>query len=121
MTKPRSSITFILGIALVLIGIILIVKIGIEFLIPVLIGLSLCYLGWSGGRVAIILFGHICIIIGCYLITWGMYLLPYSKPIPAHIFGRPLFWGFFSLFGGVCAIYHGFCRCVGSQKDVKSK
>jgi hypothetical protein len=32
-----------------------------------------------------------------------------------NIFGRPLFWGIFSLMGGVCAIFHGFCRCVGKQ------
>jgi hypothetical protein len=58
-----GAITFALGIALVLIGIILIIRIRIGFLIPVLIGYALCYLGWIGSRTAIILFGHICIII----------------------------------------------------------
>jgi len=112
--KPRSLITFILGIALVVIGIILIIKIRCP--IPVIVGGALCYLGWSGGRTATILFGHTCVVLGYYLITWGMYLLPYCKPTPAYIFGRPLFWGFFSLIGGICTIYHGFCKCIGGQK-----
>jgi len=52
------------------------------------------------------------ILLGCFLITWGIYLLPYSQPTLAHIFFRPLFWGLFSVMGGICANYHGFCRCV---------
>jgi len=87
--KPRSLITFILGIALVIIGAFLTVKVGC--FIPIFVGGALCYLGWCGGRTAIIVFGHICVVLGCYLITWGMYLLPYCEPTPAHIFGRPLF------------------------------
>jgi len=112
--KPRSLTTFILGIALVIIGVFLTIKIGCP--IPVIVGGALCYLGWSGGRTATILFGHTCVVLGCYLITWGMYLLPYCKPTPAYIFGRPLFWGFISLLGGICAIYHGFCACFRGQK-----
>ncbi|MBC7217752.1 MAG: hypothetical protein H5U36_06325 [Candidatus Caldatribacterium sp.] len=63
-------------------------------------------------RRGLLLFGHACIVLGCFLITWGMYLLPVSKPTLSHILTRPLFWGFFSLMGGVCANFHGFCRCV---------
>ncbi|NIO05013.1 MAG: hypothetical protein GTN74_10475 [Proteobacteria bacterium] len=62
------------------------------------------------------IFGHAFIILGCFLITWGMYLLPDSNPVVSHIFGRPLFWGIFSLMGGVCSNYHGFCQCVRGQK-----
>ncbi|NLC11362.1 MAG: hypothetical protein GX767_03805 [Firmicutes bacterium] len=69
-------------------------------------------MGWQGGNKALIIFGHACIVIGCLLVTWGIYLLPYSEPTLAHILGRPLFWGFFSILGGVCANYHGFCRCL---------
>ena len=112
--KPRSPITFILGVALVVVGVLLTVRGG--YPIPVIVGGALCYLGWCGGRTAMIVFGHACVALGCYLITWGVYLLPYSEPIPAHILGRPLFWGLISLFGGICAIYHGFCNCVGRKK-----
>lgn len=63
-------------------------------------------------RKGLLLFGHACIIFGFFLITWGIYLLPVSRPTLAHIVTRPLFWGLFSLMGGVCANFHGFCRCV---------
>ncbi|HIE05611.1 MAG TPA: hypothetical protein EYP58_02310 [bacterium (Candidatus Stahlbacteria)] len=59
-----------------------------------------------------ILFGHTCILVGAFLVTWGIYLLPNSRPTVVHIVTRPLFWGLFSIFGGLCALFHGFCRCV---------
>lgn len=115
--KPRSWITLILGIVLAVFGIVALVIYGsAPGAIPLLIGGSLCYLGWRGGRTAVLVFGHTCIGIGCAMITWGIYLLPYSKPTLAHIFARPLFWGLFSLFGGICANYHGFCQCIRGQK-----
>ena len=81
-------------------------------IIPLLIGASLVYLGFKGGRTALIVFGHACIVVGCMLVTWGIYLLPHSQPVWQHIIFRPLFWGLISIFGGICAIYHGFCSCV---------
>lgn len=111
--KPHSLITLILGIILVVIGITTLVSTGsVGGAIPMLIGGALCYLGWHGGRIALIVFGHVCIVVGCFLITWGIYLLPYSQPTLSHILGRPLFWGLFSLMGGICANYHGFCQCI---------
>lgn len=80
--------------------------------VPAVIGLSLIYMGWRGGRKATIFLGHVILTCGCFLVTYGIYLLPHAKPDLAHIFGMPLFWGFFCLFGGICAIYHGFCRCI---------
>jgi hypothetical protein len=111
--KPDSLITLILGIILTVFGLVLLITHpGAVGTVPLLIGGSLVYLGWWGGRTALLVFGHICVVVGCALITWGTYLLPYSQPTFAHILGRPLFWGLFSLFGGICAIYHGFCRCI---------
>lgn len=80
--------------------------------IPLVIGLSLVITNFWPHRRAVVLMGHIIVACGCFLITYGLYLLPYAKPDLAHIFGRPLFWGLFCTFGGLCAIYHGFCRCV---------
>jgi uncharacterized membrane protein HdeD (DUF308 family) len=115
--KIRSLIALILGITLFILGIVILVSSGSAGgVIPVLIGSALSYLGWRGGRIALIVFGHTCIVLGCFLITWGIYLLPYSKPILSHIFTRPLFWGLFSLMGGICANYHGFCQCIRRQK-----
>ena len=115
--KPHSLINVILGIVLFVIGLFIVIRGGsIGGIIPMIIGPTLCYLGWRGGRAAQIVFGHVCIVAGFFLITWGIYLLPYSKPILAHIFARPLFWGMFAVMGGVCAIYHGFCRCYTERK-----
>jgi len=111
--KLRSLVTFALGVALVALGIVSFVlgRAWTSFL-PTLFGASLVWLGWRGSRVALLVFGHATVVLGFVLITWGLYLLPYSKPVAAHIFGRPLFWGMFAVGGGVCAIYHGFCKCI---------
>ena len=115
--KP-SRITIGLGVVLCALGIWGIVSFSdIAGIIPVLIGASLIFLGVNRSRIGTLVFGHVCIVTGAYLITWGILLLPYSQPTLAHIFGRPLFWGIFSLMGGVCAIFHGFCRCVTKQID----
>ena len=63
-------------------------------------------------RKALALFGHLCIILGCYLVAWGIYLLPVSKPTFLGILSRPLFWGLFSILGGICANFHSSCRCL---------
>ena len=111
--KIKSPISFTLGILLAAFGVWgIIASSNPAKFIPLVIGLSLIYLGWRGGHRATIVTGHIIVTSGCFLITYGIYLLPYAKPDLAHIFGLPLFWGLFCLFGGICAIYHGFCRCV---------
>lgn len=116
--KPRSLITVILGVALVAFGVFLLAAGGARgALIPLLVGASLVYLGWTGSRLATLVFGHACLVVGCFMIAWGIYLLPSSKPTLAHIFGRPLFWGMISVFGGICANYHGFCRCIRKPKE----
>ncbi|MCJ7784311.1 MAG: hypothetical protein MUP41_10280 [Desulfobacterales bacterium] len=115
--KIDSLVTLILGVFLAIVGIVgLVLTRSAGTLIPFVIGASLVYLGWRGGRTALVIFGHACIVVGCMMVTWGIYLLPYSKPTLMHIFARPLFWGMFSIMGGVCAIYHGFCQCILRQK-----
>lgn len=90
--KPHSLITLILGVILVAFGITILVKNGSGAgAIPLLIGGALCYMGWRGGRTALLVLGHVCIVVGCFLITWGIYLLPNSQPTFPHILGRPLF------------------------------
>ncbi|MCK4605954.1 MAG: hypothetical protein KAU35_01530 [candidate division Zixibacteria bacterium] len=115
--KP-STITAVLGFVLLGLGVFMLTEsFSIGAVIPILIGGALLYLAFGGGRVATLVFGHTCIVVGAYLITWGILLLPVSEPTIAHIFGRPLFWGIFSLMGGLCAIFHGFCRCVTKQVE----
>lgn len=109
----RGIINAIVGIVLVVLGVVLQTQHGgIGGLIPLLIGASLVYLGFRPSKGALILFGHVCIVVGAMMVTWGIYLLPYSKPVLQHVFMRPLFWGLISIFGGICANYHGFCRCM---------
>jgi len=113
-----SRITGALGVVLIAIGVYMfIASLQMGAVIPVLIGGLLLYLAINCGRVATLVFGHTCIVIGAYLIAWGILLLPHSQPTFAHVFARPLFWGIFSLMGGICAIFHGFCRCVTKQVD----
>ena len=113
-----SRITAALGIVLIALGVYaLIVSGNFGSLVPTVIGGALVFLAFRRGRVATLVFGHTCLVTGAYLITWGILLLPYSEPRMAHIFGRPLFWGIFCMGGGVCAIFHGFCRCVTKQVD----
>ena len=52
----------------------------------------------------LIILGHLLIIGGCYLATWGINLLSVSDPSPAGILSKPLFWGLISIFGGICTI-----------------
>ena len=115
--KP-SRINMALGMILIGLGAFGFTKgAGTVGLVPLMIGGSLIYLALNRTRIATLVFGHVCILIGAYLITWGILLLPHSDPRMAHIFGRPLFWGIFCLMGGICAIFHGFCRCVTKQTD----
>lgn len=115
--NPRNVVTLILGIVLTLFGIIAIPGIGHPVAaIALFFGATPLWFGWWRGQPHSIVFGHAFIMVGCFLITWGIYLLPDSNPILAHIFGRPLFCGIFSLMGGVWFNYHGFCRCVRNQK-----
>lgn len=117
--RPKGWIAFALGLLLLITGIwTLIAYRSAGAVVPLFIGGSLTYVGWAGSRTATLVFGHTTIVIGCFLVTWGIYLLPHSQPTFAHIFGRPLFWGFISIFGGICANYHGFCACV-RRKNLK--
>ncbi|WCJ59897.1 hypothetical protein NXS98_01885 [Fontisphaera persica] len=118
--KPKQPIAALLGGLLILAGLAsLALPLKWVGVIPAMIGGSLLYLSYRPGRGATMLFGHACLVTGCLLVTWGIYLLPHSEPKLLHILGRPLFWGLISIFGGICANYHGFCRCVGAA-DAKS-
>ena len=120
--KSGGIISFILGIGLLAFGIYhLVLGIYLWAIIKILIGGGLVFLKFSSSRYGLIVFGHMAIVAGCMLITAGIYYVPgiyegikaSGGQIPIrYIFGMPLFWGFFCLFGGICANYHGFCKCV---------
>jgi hypothetical protein len=111
--EKKMFISRLLGLVLMACSILFFInKVEIGGIIVLLIGSALVYLGFKPGGTGVIVFGHMCVLTGCILATWGFYLLPHSEPTVAGIFLQPLFWGFFSIFGGICAISHGFCRCV---------
>ncbi|MDD8019958.1 MAG: hypothetical protein PHU81_02065 [Acidobacteriota bacterium] len=91
--KPIRWVVFILGFMLLQQGVWgLAAYKSLGAIIPLLIGASLVYLGWAGNRTALLVFGHATIAVGCFLVTWGIYLLPSSQPTLIHILVRPLFW-----------------------------
>jgi len=113
--RPVAIVNIILGVLLAAFGLVLLIgarqPAGI---IPLIIGATLSYLGLRPGRVALVIFGHGCILVGCMLVAWGIYLLPHTPATFGMVFFRPLFWGLFSILGGVCANYHAFCHCLRS-------
>lgn len=117
--KKHSYITMALGFLLVIFCVLMFINNNSVVSPSGVIGLALIYLGWKKNKTAQIIFGHCLIVIGAYLITWGLYLLPQSSPTFFGIILKPLFWGIFSIFGGICALYHSFCSCVINCKSSK--
>ena len=126
--KSGGIVGMILGIGLLAFGIYhLIIGLYLWAVIKILIGAGLIMLKFTKNRYGNIVFGHIVIIAGCMLVTAGIYYVPLiaeqvSKTGEiklSYIFAMPLFWGFFAILGGICATYHGFCKCV--RKDWKIK
>ncbi len=114
--KPKSIIALILGVLILAMGVFNLIQGAAKgAVIPILVGLSLIYMSFSMNRTATIVLGHVFVVIGCFLITWGMHLVRFGNPNLFYILKTPLFWGLFSTFGGICAIYHGFCRCVRKE------
>ncbi len=86
-----------------------------------IIGCALVYIYFRPGRTSMLVFGHAAIVAGGMLFAGGIYLAPFATEAIRQnggqitlgiLFGMPLFWSVISIGGGVCAIYHGFCRCI---------
>ena len=126
--KSSGIVGLILGLGLLVFGIYhLIIGLYLWAIIKILIGAGLIVLKFVKSRYGTIIFGHMTVVAGMMLLTAGIYYVPIiAKQIEKtgelkiiYIFAMPLFWGFFATLGGVCAIYHGFCKCV--RKDWKIK
>ena len=125
MAARRSPVAIVLGIILAALGILGILGggDGAGPFIPLLIGAALTFLGFMGGKRGQIVFGHACIVAGCYMVAWGVQLAQVVGSAPGwlQILGGPLFWGLFSIFGGICANFHGFCNCVQNCSKERGK
>ena len=126
--KSGGIVGLILGIGLLAFGIYhLIIGLYLWAIIKLLIGSGLIVSKFVKNRYGTIIFGHITVVAGIMLLTAGIYYVPIiAKQIEKtgelkiiYIFAMPLFWGFFATLGGICAIYHGFCKCM--RKDCKIK
>ena len=114
----KSPVAAVIGIALLGYGAYSIITEGLgAAIIPLIIGAGLTYVAFASGRTPLLIFGHLLIVLGCMLLTMGLYTLPQSPPTIGDIFGRPLFWGLISIFGGICTIYHGFCNCIRLRRE----
>lgn len=120
--KIGKIITLVLGIGLLVYSAVHFVQGYILWAaIKLIIGAGLIKISFIKNRCGQIIFGHLVIVAGCMLVTAGIYYVPMiAESIKLnngeisilYIFAMPLFWGLFSIFGGICAIYHGFCKCV---------
>ena len=126
--KSSGIVGMILGLGLLAFGIYhLIIGLYLWAIIKILIGMGLIVSKFVKNRYGTIIFGHITVVAGLMMLTAGIYYVPLiAKQIEKtgelkiiYIFAMPLFWGFFATLGGICAIYHGFCKCV--RKDWKIK
>ena len=126
--KTGGIVGLILGIGLLAFGIYhLIIGIYLWAIIKILIGAGLIVSKFVKNRYGTIIFGHMVVVTGCMLITAGIYYVPMiahqiektGELKIIYIFAMPLFWGFFATLGGICAIYHGFCKCVRNDWKIK--
>jgi len=126
-TKCVRIVLLVAGVALILHGVILLVRgVTTGCIAPLALGATLALMCYFRTRATIIIFGHTAIIVGCYLVAWGVYLVPQCRPVFRDIVAMPLFWGLFSIFGGICANFHGFCCCIQpidphTRDDVQDK
>jgi hypothetical protein len=112
----RGLVGIILGALLIAFGVVSLLNHGDGgAVVPMVIGAGLVYLGLRPGRGPVIVFGHALVVTGSFLVAWGIILVPRLSPTWQVVLLTPLFWGFITIFGGICAIYHGFCRCVGRR------
>ena len=120
--KIKNPIGFILGILLAIMGLVMLIILGVLLgIFPLIIGISLIATGFTQGRKVTIILGHMFIVIGCVLFTWGIYLIPYTGASIIYVFIRPLFWGLISILGGICMNYHGFCACMKRKSEKSSE
>ena len=116
--KIYSGLDLAIGVAAFFWGAVQVARGGVGLgVLTMAIGIALAYIGVRGGRLALLLFGHGVVIVGCYLAAWGLALPPLERPGAADILGRPLFWGLFAVGGGVCAIFHALCSSISGRRE----
>ncbi|MEO0086914.1 MAG: hypothetical protein ABIK77_04745 [candidate division WOR-3 bacterium] len=68
-------------------------------------------------KIGALILGHLLVVIGSFLLTWGIFLLPKSEPTFLGILTSPLFGGLILIFGGICAFRNVRCKSLHKQKS----
>lgn len=81
------------------------------------------FIGWTRHRGFTIALGHLAVTIGCLVIAYGLYQLPFlvQAPTLTDVLDLPLFWGLFTLMGGFCMIQHGSCACCIRNHEARNR
>ncbi len=120
----KAAKTFYIGLAVTILSIIQFFQDFSSFrLIGVAVGLFFIVFGWKIGwtrnKKFTALLGHITVFIGCLVCAYAIYQIPFIKNPPSmiEVLDLPLFWGFFTIFGGFCMIKHSYCSCTIKMHD----
>ncbi len=126
--KMKAKITFFIGLFVTLLGIIqLFISYSHIRFITISVGLFFIIFGWKIGwtkyKYFTILLGHIAVVIGTILTSYGLYQIHFIQRMPSiiELLDLPLFWGIFTIFGGNCMIKHSYCSCCIRMHEERNK
>jgi hypothetical protein len=122
----RAPLTFVVGLVVTLLGIVLMVLAPSPLrTVTIAVGLFFVvfgwFVGWTRHRGFTILLGHLAVTAGCLMTAYALYQLPGMARAPTllEVLDLPLFWGLFTVCGGICMIQHGTCACCIRRQEQK--
>ena len=120
----KAPITFAIGVAVLLLCA---VQFALDHSLVRLVGVAVGgffvvfggWVGWTRYRGFTLVLGHIAVTLGCLVTAYAVYQIPGIRVAPSlvEVLDLPLFWGLFTLLGGVCIINHGTCACCIRQHE----
>jgi hypothetical protein len=123
----RAPITFAIGLAVALLGTVQMALApspirGITIAVGVFFLFFGWFIGWTRYRGFTITLGHLAVTAGCLVTAYALYQLPGMRTTPTlvEVLDLPLFWGLFTLCGGICMIQHGTCACCIRRHERKT-
>lgn len=124
----KARITFWIGLGVAMLSAVQFVLVPDPVrLIGLTVGIFFLFFGWKIGwtrhRGLTLVLGHVAVTLGCLVAAWAVYQLPALTRAPTlvEVLDLPLFWGLFTLMGGVCMINHGTCACCIRQHENRTR
>ncbi len=79
-------------------------------------------IGWTRHRGLTLWLGHAALVAGVWATVHGATRLPFLQRPPTwlEILDLPLFWGLFTILGGMCMIRHGHCACCVASHEART-